>query len=440
MNTMKRILTLALGVLLVAAPFASAQLKGSADQKKYVEAAQIKSELPKYAVKAATWSKLGEAYFKSYTDVTGGIQIGQDEMNVNFLIQAKPVSTEMIDLGGVQTLKVIYSTVNLYYQNGVVQGVEPTDWAYPDALYQAGEAFKKALELDPKKEKDIVVQFTQLNNRLNQLGITWNLLGDQAKSSKAFEDAYKVSTLGPIDDDFDALYNAGMTAWLDKDYARSRDLYLTAIAAGFDNKGEVYAKLGDIFNSLEDQASRKQYLEEGFAKYPENQSILVGLINYADQADEDPNYVLKLLEQAKINDPNNASIYAVEGNMYAEMKQYDTAVERYHEAVAVDPNYVYAYYAEGSMWYNVAVDIQLASDALPPTAWQEFDRLDKEKMEALAKCIEPLEKCFNGTEDINYKRAAAEILRRVYYSLSNTNADYEAKSEFYKNFVDENPE
>ena len=203
MKTMKRILTLAMGILLVAAPFASAQLKGSADQKKYVEAALLKSELPKFSVKAPTWIKLGESYFKSFTDATGGIQIGQDEMNVNFLIQAKPVSTEQIDLGGVPTLKVVYSTVNLYYQNGVVQGVEPTDWAYPEGLVQSAEAFAKALELDPKKEKDITIQFTQLNNRLNQLGITWNLLGDQTKSSKAFEDAYKVSTIGTIDTDFD---------------------------------------------------------------------------------------------------------------------------------------------------------------------------------------------------------------------------------------------
>jgi len=439
---MKRILFLALGALLVAAaPVASAQLKGSADQQKYVETAKLKAEVPKNAAKAATWMKVGDSYFKSYTDVTGGIQLGQDEMNVNFLIQAKPVATEQIALDGVQTLKVIYATVNLYYQGGVVAGIEPTDWAYPDGLLEAAKAYDKAREIDPKKEKDILLAFDQIENRLNQLGITWNLLGNQELSSKYFEQAFEVSAIAAVEKDFDALYNAGLTAWLGKDFERSRDIYLRSIAEGFENNGEVYAKLGEIFDVLGDQASRKSYLEEGFAKFPENQSILVSLINYADQAGEDPNYILSLLAKAKENDPGNASIYSVEGNLYAQMKRYDEAVAAFHESIAVDPNYLYAYYAEGKMWYDYAVEIQAQIDELPWNApASQINKLDADLTGCLEKAIPAMELCFEKAEDVQYKVAAADVLRRCYFSLRNDHEGYEEKAAFYKTYVETNAE
>ena len=436
---MKKFLLVA-SALLMMVPLANAQLKSSADQKKVVEAAKANAENPKKAEKAATWMKLGEAYIKAYNDVTGGLQLNQAQMEASLLIQAKPVSQEQVVLGGVPTEKIVYQTVNVYYQNGIIVALEPTDYAYPDGLVEAAKAFVKALSLDAKKDKDVRANIMKINNLLNQSGISWNTLGDNQRSSVDFERAYDVSVaIEGGDPDFDALYNSGLTAWMDKDYTRARDVYTKSVEAGYDAKGEIQAKLGDIYANLGDAAAQKKVLEDGFAKYPENQSILIGLINYADNAGEDPNYILTLLAKAKENDPTNASIYAVEGNILAEMKRFDEAVVAFDESVARDPNYLYAFYAKGKMWYDRGVEIQVEIDNLPLTAPQaQYEALCRDRDEALAKVIDPMEICFEKAVDVQYKVACADVLRRVYYQLGNSENDYDAKSQVYKKYVEEN--
>ena len=39
---------------------------------------------------------------------------------------------------------------------------------------------------------------------------------------------------------------------------------------------------------------------------------------------------------------------------------------------------------------------------------------------------------------MDFKVACAEYLRRAYYQLSNSNNDYKAKSDFYKEFAEAN--
>lgn len=436
---MKKFLLVA-SALLMMVPLANAQLKPSADQKKVVEAAKANANDPKKATKAATWMKLGDAYLKAFNDATGGLQCGQDEMSASLMIQAKPLSQEQVTLEGVPSVKIVYQTVNIYYQNSVIAAVEPTDYAYPDGLLQAAYAFAKALELDPKKEKDVNERMEKVVSLLNQSGGSWYTLGNNAQSSIEFERAYEASIAIPgREPDFDALYNSGLTALMMKDIERARDIYVKSMAAGYDAKGEIHAKLGDIYAALGDSAAQKQVLEEGFAKYPENQSILIGLINYAEGAGEDPNYVLLLLAKAKENDPNNASIYAVEGNILSEMKRYDEAVVAFDDAIAKDPNYLYGYYAKGKMWYDRGVDLQVEIDNLPLTAPQaQYEALCHDRDEALAKVIEPMEICFERATDVQYKVACADVLRRVYYQLGNSTNDYDARSAAYKQYVDEN--
>lgn len=438
---MKKFILVA-SALLLTVSFANAQLKSSADVKKYVEAAKANSENPKKAEKAATWLKLGDAYFKAFTDATGGVQIGQGEMDASLFMQAKPSSQEVVSINGQSLVKVVYSTVNLYYQNGAIAAIEPTDLAYPDALSLAAQAYAKALTLDPKKDKEVIEKINTVNSRLNQSAVSWNTLGNQSLSSADFEKAYEASILvDGIEPDTAALYNAGLTAWLAQDLGRAEELFKKSLEIGYAAEGEVYAKLGDIYVKTEQPEAEKAILEEGFAKFPESQNILICLINYADRANEDPNYILSLLAKAKENDPTNASIYSVEGNMFAEMKRFDEAVEAYHKSTEVDPNYLYAYYAEGKMWYDHAVDIQGEIDALPwnaPAA--QISKLDAELTSCLEKAIPPMETCFEKAEDLQYKVACADVLRRCYFSLRNVHEGYEAKAATYKEYVDANNE
>ncbi|MDT3366285.1 MAG: tetratricopeptide repeat protein [Bacteroidota bacterium] len=428
---MKRILLVA-SALLMLVPFANAQLKSSADVKKYVESAKAKADNPKNATKPAVWMKLGEAYYKAYTDATGDVQIGHDETNASLFLQAKPTSQEMVVLDGVQTVKNVYKTVNIYYQNGIVCAVEPTDLAYPDALDLAAEAYAKALTLDPKKEEDIRAALTRIADRLNYSGSSWYTLGNLYRSSVDFEKSYKVSKMIPGGKgDANALYNAGLTASMVGDYNRGAGLFQMVIDEKFDNTADAYARLADCYDHLGKAEEQKATLEAGFAQFPENENILLGLINLS-MKEGDPDYVLKLLAQAKEMDPANASLWYVEGNMYAKIKEYDKAVESYRKSVEIDPEYIFGYYAEGLMWATRYDELNDEVTNLPVTTpYATYKKYDAMMEEALIKAVDPLEAAFEKG-DKAFKDAIAPMLRTIYYKLSDSGENYMARYEFFE--------
>ena len=433
---MKRILLVA-SALLMLVPFANAQLKSSADVKKYVESAKAKADNPKNATKAAVWMKLGEAYYKAYTDCTGDVQIGHDETNASLFLQAKPSSQEMVVLDGVQTVKNVYKTVNIYYQNGIVCAVEPTDLAYQDALDLAAEAYAKVLQLDPKKEEDVRAALTRIADRLNYSGSSWYTLGNLYRSSVDFEKSYKVSKLIPGGKgDANALYNAGLTAAMVNDYNRGAGLFQQVIDEKFDNAADAYARLADCYDHLGKAEEQKATLEAGFAQFPENENILLGLINLS-MKEGDPDYVLKLLAQAKEMDPANASLWYVEGNMYAKIKDYDKAVESYRKSVEIDPDYIFGYYAEGLMWATRYDELNDEVTNLPVTTpYATYKKYDALMEEALIKAVDPLEAAFEKG-DKAFKDAIAPMLRTIYYKLADKGDNYKTRYEFFEAYAAE---
>ena len=428
---MKRILLVA-SALLMLVPFANAQLKSSADVKKYVESAKANAENPKKAVKASTWIKLAEAYYKAYTDCTGDVQLGYDETNANLFLQSKPISQEMVVLDGAQMVKNVFKTVNIYYQNGVVAVIEPTDLAYPDALELSAQAYAKALELDPKKEQDIAAALTRIADRINYMASSWYTLGNIYRSSVDFEKSYNVSAMVPGGEPYkDALYNAGLTASMAGDYGRAAKMFQKVIDSKYDNAADAYARLADCYDHLGKAEEQKATLEQGFSLFPENENILLGLINLS-MKEGDPDYVLKLLAQAKEMDPANASLWYVEGNMYAKIKEYDKAVESYRKSVEIDPDYIFGYYAEGLMWATRYDELNDEVTNLPVTTpYATYKKYDAMMEEALMKAVDPLEAAFEKG-DKPFKDAIAPMLRTIYYKLADKGDNYKTRYEFFE--------
>ena len=434
---MKKMILLA-AALLMMVPVANAQLKSSADVKKYVENAKANTLNPKKAEKASTWMKLGESYFKAFTDATGGVQVGQDEMNANLFIQAKPLSQEQVTVEGKPTVKVIFQTVNLYYQDGIVVAVEPTDLAYPDCLTLASEAFAKAYALDPKKGKDITEQLNQLIGRLNMMGGCWYTLGDNERSSLAFEQVYDMSLLTDLTaPEEDAMYNAILVSYFSQDAARVRELCEKAIGNGYDAKGENYAKLGDAFGMLGEKDKQKEILEKGFSLYPENESLLLSLINFATENGEPSDYIFSLLHKAQELDPNNASLWYVEGNIYLNEKNFDTALSLYRKAQEMDPNYLFSFYQEGVLWASKFDALQEEATLLPPnTPISVFDEYDAKLQDCLVNAVNMFEQCFEMGPD-DFKLACSQSLSQLCFMLRNVAETYSEKSTFYKEYYEQ---
>ena len=415
--------------------------KSDADMQKAVDKALAAAQDAKKAAKPATWINLGKAYQTAYSNPTSSVVSGLDKGNWDNVFKEKPVAEESVIVNDATYTKLSYSHIDVYFNAmGMLEFAIITKPSVEgDLLAEAANAYVKAYQLGAKPaEMDAKLQ--EIVNTYNQVAYAYYQIGDYKTASQMFKGAADVSYMEPCSAPADdSAFNAALIAVSAGDYEMALEYYKICLAKNYGENGDIYARLSDVYGALEDKVNQKAILEEGFAKYPENQSILIGLINFAENNGEDPNYVLTLLDKAKENDPTNASIYAVQGNILAQMKRYDDAEAVFSQAVEVDPTYNYAYYAWGKMWYDRAVEYQVAADELPLTAPQrEYDAIIKNRDNAVEKCIAPLEKCFQQSQELDYKVACAEYLRRAYYQLSNSTNDYKAKSDSYKEFVESN--
>lgn len=425
---MKKIL-LALAMF-AAIQVADAQVKSAADVKKSVEAAEAATQNVKKAVKTATWLKLGQEYVKAYDAPTGNILPGSNKTELTLMMGSeKPVSSEEVTVNNEKYTKDVYADKNLYFnQNGQLVIIEVTKPVYEDALERAVKAYQKAYELDEKhaKDKDVAAAFDYIGQKYVSEAFNKYTFGDVATASKLFEKAADVETLAPLSKiDTSVIYNAGFTAMAAKDNERALKFFKRCYDLGYYYEGgEVFARLAEV-----DTLNTKKYLEEGFSKYPQSQSILIGLINYYLKNNEDTETLFGLLDKAKANEPNNASLFYVEGNIRAQLGQIDKAVVAYEECAKINPEYEYGFIGEGTMFYNRAIELQTKAQEEIDDA--KYMALVKEFEESLKSCIAPFEKAFEITKDANIKAGIASYLKNAFYRFREESAENQTKYEKY---------
>ena len=434
---MKRIL-IALAVLL-SVQVADAQTKSPEAARKAVESAEAASKDAKKAAKVATWTKLASAYMDAYNAPAGNVWLGASKQELQLIMgNEKPLSVEEVVLGGDQLVKEVYSNKEFYFSPaGQLVMINVTQPVVEDALGGALEAYRKAYEVDVKqsKTKDIVNGLTIIAQKYLDEGMNSYTFGNLEEASLLFEKAVEASATAPLSKvDTTALYNAGYTAWAVKNYERAKGFFEKCLDAGYYYEGgEVYAKLGDIYSNLGDAKKGADILEQGFVKFPQSQSILIGLINYYISSGENADRLFVLIDEAKKNEPNNASLYYVEGNIYKELKDYDKAVAAYMKCAEINPEYEFGYIGAGILYYELAVELQeKASNELDDKKWME---LNEQFEQALKNALEPFEKAYAVSKDNTLKVNVAEYLKNIYYRFSSNGPEYEAGYKKYDEVV-----
>ncbi len=434
---MKRIF-MALAVLL-AIQIADAQVKTPADAKKAVESAAAATENPKKALKPATWIKLADAYMDAFTAPMGNGWVGANKQELAFIMgNDKPTSTQNVTLAGEPYIKETYKTMNYYFNaNNQLAIIEVTAPVYEDALDMALNAYLEAAKVDAKgsKTKDIDAGIKGISAKYVEQGMNEYMFGDLKSASECFEKAVIASEAAPVPViDTMAVYNAGFTAWMSKDYQRAEPFFKRCLELDYAEDGEVYAKLADIYNNLEDKEEAKKVLENGFSAYPQNQSIIIGLINYYIESGDQPDELFSLLDAAKKNEPNNASLYYVEGDIHNKLGHKEEAIKSYLKSNEIDPNYEFGFIGIGILYYNEALELQ-------DKAANEFDdakymALIEEFESALMNAIEPFEKAFSLTKDNQIKVSIAEYLKNIYYRFREKGPQYEEGYNKYSTIVE----
>ena len=417
------------------------QAKSVNAAKSALDKAAAAVENPKSNTKLATWLKYGQALMDAYNAPAGNAWAGMTQQEFNVLSNGeKAQSQEQVTVSGQPYLKQVFANKNLYFgQDGKLVVIEITKPVVENGLEKALDAYKKAVTLDPKgtKTKDIAEALKNISSKYVDQAYNAYALGDFLKASEGFEKAFNAAATAPYSTvDTLSLYNAGFTAWHGLNFDRAKTFFSKCADYGYlGSDGDVYVKLADIAERAGDAAARKNYLEQGFVKYPQSQGILVGLINYYIVSGEDTDRLFKLIDDAKKNDPKNASLAYVEGNAYVKLNRFEEAEKAYDECATIDPTYEYGYIGKGIYLYNRAVALQ--EEASKELDDAKYTALQGQFESVLKACIEPFEKGFELCKDNGDKKTVAEYLKNACFRFRTQDPSYMEKYEKYSKVAQE---
>ena len=372
---------------------------------------------PKKGLKSKTWVGLAKAYIEAYNFPASTLRQGASQMEVRMMLNGEPVlETAEMNIAGVPFFVEKFYHKDVYYdQSGTVQSIIITRPVVEgNLLALAVQALNDAsTRAASKGDNDKVAEYREMvQQKYFAEGLSFYTIAKYNEASESFGNcAAVIESMGR--QDTTALFYAGLTAVYAGNGHRAIEYLDKCFQLGYDAEGNIYSLLADAYKAEKNYDKAKEILMAGFKAYSENQSILVSLINLYTDTNDDPNKILDLIRHAQSNEPDNASLYYTEGNVWLEMKNLEKAIECYEKSIQIDPKFVYGYYAIGEAHFNKALELQTAAssemdDAKYTALMDEFDV-------QLKGAIKPFEDAFNVTDDAEIKGVIVQYLTQIYF-------------------------
>jgi len=418
MNKMKRI-SWFLMAFFIMAPFSLKAQEGATPALNYsgLENRLKKSEAeiqdPKKNTKVKTWITRADLMINIYNVNNDLLRKGMDPVSIK-LFYKEPLEIQTSQEGADKIETYVYDRVSMKLRNGVLESWVDTKPIHPDPLPEATKAVEQAnkLNTDGKADKDITNSVKLLKAALE----TEAVVQYEKKNFKGAHDNFMqildLNKLPQMKNQIDTiyLYYGGRAALEDSNYTEATRLFEEAAANKYEDPF-LYVFRKQAYFGMGDTAKGVEVIKEGFNKYPENQSILIEMINYyltTNQADE----ALKLLSVAKASDPQNVSYTFAESTLYDKMGKFEDAERSYKACLDINPNYFDAAYNLGVLYFNKAVKIY--EEAAKETDNTAYEKAKKEGDETLLKAVPYMQKA----HEIDPKdRASLETLKTIFYRL-----------------------
>jgi len=116
----------------------------------------------------------------------------------------------------------------------------------------------------------------------------------------------------------------------------------------------LYLLLKNTYASMNDSANVLQILKEAFEKFPEEEEVLVQLVNYYIFAGMN-NEALDFLKIAKEKNPDNGTYFFAEGLIYDRIGKVTNARNSYQKSIDLDPDLFTSQYNLGALIFNEGV-------------------------------------------------------------------------------------
>jgi tetratricopeptide (TPR) repeat protein len=289
-----------------------------------------------------------------------------------------------------------------------------------DPLATAFESYKKALELDDKGRfsNSLKIKLTLLTNDLTNQAVDGFNNEDYEKALRSFEQILAINDMPLIkEDNPDAVdtvivYNTGLAAYNAQQYDKAIKYYKEAAEHGY-NGARTYSLIANAYQQKKDTLGALQILQEGFEKYPEDNTVLTSMIQiYLDQNRTED--AMKYLEMAIEQDPENATFYFAQGTLFEKLDDEEKAIEAYDKAIEADPEYYNAYYNLGALYYNKGVQQIEVANAIPANENERYLEETKKADIWWEKALPYMEKCQELKPD---DVMTLESLKNLYYRM-----------------------
>jgi Flp pilus assembly protein TadD len=164
--------------------------------------------------------------------------------------------------------------------------------------------------------------------------------------------------------------------------------------------------LGDTVKSVE-------IMKQAFTKYPDDQLIIVQLINYYIMSGQ-PNEAITYLDKAIAKEKENSSYYLAKGVALDKIGRPEEAIEIYKKAIEVKPDNADAYYNIGVIYFNRGVKQFEVANAVPTSEQARYDAEKKKSDDEFVKAVPFLEKAVQYNPKDAY---ISEQLKNLYFRL-----------------------
>lgn len=393
---MKKIFLLACAALICATGYVSAQQKVNSEAlMKKVEKSDADIANPKKNGKAATWVARGNVLTEVGAAPTANLFKQMTDQQVKDAYGNNPEVT----VGKIENKEYtiyVYPDFKVYMNvDGLVVGWEQTTVVMGDAFEKAYEAYAKAYELDNRVADEVKKGMDILQNEYKKRGDNIYLFHKYEEAADDFAKAYDIQ-LHPAVNFVDAAiaYNAGLFYTMAMKFDKGEPFLEKAIQNGYPAEGDAYYFLYYCYFGQNRPDEAMKILEDGLAKFPNNPSIIEGLVTlYNNIEGKDPTEIIPKVEEAIKKEPNNHLLWSGLGGVYEKLNMYDKSIGAYLKSVELAPDDFVNNYKLGVAYYNHGnfMADELNKNSMT-TSREEYNQAVERVMAEFMKSIAPLEK------------------------------------------------
>lgn len=299
--------------------------------------------------------------------------------------------------------------------------------AYPEfndidttALEKSLNAFVQIAMLDMEYFKanymDIYQHINSITTNYFNKGAVAYENGDYKKAMECYMTAYMSNSIIGKKDNEALLIAAQIAIYNAKEYEAAIEICNQLLADQYESP-KVYQYLAVANGQLDKNDEMLKYINEGRAKFPEDESLINEQINAYLKLKREAEIIDQIKEMADKNNDNSVYcliIGTIYSNQESELYNVDSALVYYDRAIAINPTDENAYINVGSMYIDKSAALINKANELPLDKFKEYDALIAEAKVFDEKALPYVEKAYELVPDDN---AIRQALRTLYVRL-----------------------